>query len=358
MKKLKAAIVGATGMVGQRLVSLLNDHPLFEPAVLLASRRSAGKKYEEAVRERWTLKEEIPACVRDLPLLDAAEPDALQTRVDLVFCAVNLPKEETRTLEEAYAKRDLPVISNNSANRLVPDVPMILPELNPEHLAVIPSQKKRLGTKRGFIVTKCNCSLQSYVPLLHPLRPFGIQQVAVCTYQAISGAGKTFKTMPEIQDNLIPFIPGEEEKSQEEPLKIWGRVNAGIVSNAPSPSISAQCVRVPVSDGHLAAVFVRLREKPRLEEIQSLWENFKGLPQTMRLPSAPKKLIHVFYENDRPQPRLDRDLENGMAVSAGRLRYDSVFDYKFIGLSHNTLRGAAGGAVLLAELLAEKGYLD
>ena len=355
-RKYKVGIVGATGMVGQRFVTLLENHPLFEPVALLASARSAGKKYPDAIK-KWAMTTPIPHFAEEMTVLDAADPAAIAGKVDFVFCAVNMPKAEIKALEEAYAKMEIPVVSNNSAHRGTPDVPMIIPEINPEHLEVISAQKKRLNTKRGFIAVKSNCSLQSYVPLLHPLRHFGIERVAVCTYQAISGAGKTFETMPEICDNIIPYIGGEEEKSEMEPLKIWGTVEGDAIINAQAPSITAQCLRVPVSDGHTAAVFVSFRNKPTKEEILSAWNAFEGEPQQLDLPSAPKKFLHYFEEENRPQPKLDRNLENGMAVTAGRLREDHLFDWKFIGCSHNTLRGAAGGAVLLAELLAAKGFI-
>ncbi len=353
--KRKAGIIGATGMVGQRFVSLLENHPWFEPAYLLASARSAGKTYGEAMAEKHA---SAPEYAKDMVIYDANKPEQIAGKVDFVFCAVNMKKEEIRLLEERYAKLEIPVVSNNSAHRDTRDVPMVIPEINPEHLSVIPFQRKRLGTKRGFIAVKSNCSLQSYVPLLHPLRPFGIKSAAVCTYQAISGAGKTFETMPEICDNVIPFIGGEEEKSEREPLKIWGSVLGGEIVSAAEPVITAQCVRVPVSDGHTAAIFVSFEKKPTKEEILNAWESFRGEPQTLSLPSAPRKFLQYLPEENRPQPRLDRMSGNGMAISAGRLREDTLFDYKFIGCSHNTLRGAAGGAVLLAELLAEKGYFD
>ena len=358
MKHYRVGIIGATGMVGQRFVRLLEHHPWFTPVSLLASSRSAGKTYAEAVADKWAFDVPVPAYARDMIVLDAAVPSALAGKVDFVFCAVNMKKEEIRALEEAYAKCEIPVVSNNSAHRFTPDVPMVIPEINPEHLSVIPSQRKRLGAKRGFIAVKSNCSLQSYIPLLHPLLPFGITGAAVCTYQAVSGAGKTFQTMPEILDNVIPYIGGEEEKSEQEPMKIWGTVQGGEILPATEPRISAQCLRVPVSDGHTAAVFVSFKNRPTREEILSAWKNFEGEPQRLALPSAPKHFLHYLEENDRPQPKLDRMTENGMAVTAGRLREDALFDYKFIGLSHNTLRGAAGGAVLLAELLAAKGYFD
>lgn len=359
MNTYRVGIVGATGMVGQRFVTLLENHPWFKPCALLASARSAGKKYKDAVAGKWAMSSPIPAYAENMTVLDA-EQDATSLKgvIDFIFCAVNMKKEEIKALEEKYARLEIPVVSNNSAHRFTDDVPMVIPEVNPEHLDVLPFQKKRLGTKRGFIAVKSNCSLQSYVPLLHPLRPFGIEQVAVCTYQAISGAGKTFSTMPEILDNVIPYIGGEEEKSQREPLKIWGNVENGKIVCAKTPSITAQCLRVPVSDGHTAAVFVSFTKKPSKEEILSAWQNYAGAPQSLNLPSAPKQFITYFEEENRPQPKLDRNLENGMGVSAGRLREDEVFDYKFIGLSHNTLRGAAGGAVLLAELLAAKGYFN
>ena len=355
MKKYRVGIIGATGMVGQRFVTLLESHPWFCPSFLLASSRSAGKTYAEAVGEKWALDAPIPAYAKDMVVLDAADPTPLIGKADFVFCAVNLKKEETRALEEMYAKCEIPVVSNNSAHRFTPDVPMVIPEVDPEHLAVIPFQRKRLGTERGFIAVKSNCSLQSYVPLLHPLRKFGIEKVAVCTYQAISGAGKTFKTMPEISDNVIPYIGGEEEKSEREPLKIWGELRGGEIVPASSPVITAQCLRVPVSDGHTAAVFVSFKNKPTKEEILKAWE-YEGEPQRLHLPSAPERFITYFEEDDRPQPALDRMKEKGMGIMAGRLREDPLFGWKFIGLSHNTLRGAAGGAVLLAELLAVKGY--
>lgn len=358
MKKLKVAILGATGTVGQRFLTLLENHPFFSVTCLAASASSAGKRYRDAVK-KWNFSTPIPKQFADMPVLDAvADMQNIARSVDFCFCAVNMKKDEIKALEEAYAKCECPVVSNNSAHRTTDDVPMIIPEINPEHLCVIDAQRKRLGTKRGFIAVKSNCSIQSYVPLLHPLRKFGIKSVAVTTYQAISGAGKTFETMPEIVDNIIPFINGEEEKSELEPLKVWGAVENGKIVNAESPQITAQCLRVPVSDGHTAACFVSFENKPTERQIKDAWENFCGEPQKLNLPSAPKQFIRYFEENDRPQPKLDRDLENGMTVSVGRLREDSVFDYKFIGLSHNTLRGAAGGAVLLAELLTAKGYFE
>ncbi len=359
MKQFNVGVIGATGMVGQRFMLLLENHPWFNVKVLAASARSAGKTYAEAVGDKWAFDCPIPEKYQNLVVLDAeADMDAIAQAVDFVFCAVNMDKAKIRALEEAYAKKEVPVVSNNSAHRFTDDVPMVIPEINPDHIEVIAAQRNRLGTKRGFIAVKSNCSLQSYVPLLHPLRKFGIKQAAVCTYQAISGAGKTFKTMSEILDNVIPYIGGEEEKSEQEPLKIWGEVQNGKIVTANGPAITAQCLRVPVSDGHTAAVFVSFDRKPTKEEILQAWADFSGVPQSLKLPSAPERFIRYFEENDRPQAKLDRMEGNGMSVSAGRLREDNVYDYKFIGLSHNTLRGAAGGAVLLAELLAAKGYFD
>ena len=359
MKKYNVGVIGATGMVGQRFMLLLANHPWFEVTALAASPRSAGKTYEDAVGDKWAFDTPIPDQFKNMVLWNAEEDlSEIRERVDFVFCAVNMEKSKLRALEETYAKMEIPVVSNNSAHRFTQDVPMIIPEINDEHLEVIPAQRKRLGTKRGFIAVKSNCSLQSYVPLLHPLKSFGIEEVTVCTYQAISGAGKTFATMPEILDNVIPYIGGEEEKSEKEPLKIWGKVENGEIVLANSPSITAQCLRVPVSDGHTAAVFVRFTNKPTKEEILDAWGSFEGEPQKLRLPSAPEQFITYLKDENRPQAKLDRMAGNGMTVTAGRLRSDNVYDYKFIGLSHNTLRGAAGGAVLLAELLAAKGYFD
>ena len=358
MKKYKVGIIGGTGMVGQRFVTLMEDHPWFQLTAIAASPRSAGKTYEQAVSGRWAMKTPIPQQAKDLVVLDAsADVEKIAGMVDFVFCAVDMKKEEIRALEEAYAKAEVPVVSNNSAHRWTDDVPMVVPEMNPEHLAVIPAQRARLGTRRGFIAVKSNCSIQSYAPALHPLMQFGIEKVLVCTYQAISGAGKTFERWPEMVDNLIPYIGGEEEKSEQEPLKVWGKVEDGKIVKAAGPAITAQCLRVPVSDGHTAAVFVTFRNKPSMEEIRETWKNFKGRAQELELPSAPKQFLHYFEVPDRPQARLDRDLEGGMAISLGRLRPDTQYDYKFVGLSHNTLRGAAGGAVLLAELLCAEGYI-
>ncbi len=357
MKKFNVGVIGATGMVGQRFLLLLENHPWFNVTALAASSSSAGKKYKDALR-RWHMSAPMPEKYADMVVLDAAaDREKIASSVDFCFCAVNMKKDEIKELEYAYAKLECPIVSNNSAHRFTPDVPMVIPEINSDHISVIDAQRKRLGTKRGFIAVKSNCSLQSYVPLLHPLKKFGIKNAAVTTYQAISGAGKTFETMPEIIDNIIPYIGGEEEKSEKEPLKIWGEVNGGEIVPASTPAITAQCLRVPVSDGHTAAVFVNFEQKPTKEQILEAWANFAGEPQKLTLPSAPKQFIHYFEEDNRPQAKLDRMTENGMAVCAGRLREDNVFDYKFVGLSHNTLRGAAGGAVLLAELLAAKGYI-
>ncbi len=359
MKKYKVGIIGATGMVGQRFATLLENHPWFEVAALAASARSAGKTYREAVGGHWLMTTPMPASLADMVVYNASQDvEKVAALCDFVFCAVNMKKDEIKALEEAYARAECPVMSNNSAHRGTPDVPMIIPEINDSHAAVIESQRKRLGTKRGFISVKSNCSLQSYVPAIHPLMDLGVTNVLACTYQAISGAGKTFATWPESVDNVIPYIGGEEEKSEQEPLKIWGHVKNGVIVNASSPSITSQCLRVPVSDGHTAAVFVSFEKKLAMEEIIQRWESYRGAPQELNLPSAPKQFLHYFREDDRPQSRLDRNLENGMAVSIGRLRPDTQYDIKFVCLSHNTLRGAAGGAVLMAELLCAKGYLD
>ena len=357
MKK-RVGIVGATGMVGQRFLTLLEDHPFFEVTALIASSRSAGKTYIEAVGERWKMTTDIPTQYRNMKILDAASIEKIKNLVDFVFCAVDMKKDEVKALEEAYAKAEIPVVSNNSANRMTPDVPMVIPEINPEHLEIIEAQKKRLGTKRGFIAVKPNCSIQSYVPMLTPLFKFEPYEIVATTYQAISGAGKTFAEWPEMVDNVIPYIGGEEEKSEQEPLKVWGKIENGEIVKASEPVITTQCIRVPVTDGHTAAVFVKFKNKPTKDEILSAWANFNGEPQALELPHAPKQFITYFEEDNRPQAKLDRDLFGGMGVSAGRLREDHVYDYKFIGLSHNTLRGAAGGAVLIAELLYKKGYFD
>ncbi len=358
MEKKKVGIIGATGMVGQRFLTLLDGHPYFEVVALAASARSAGLSYEQAVGDRWKMTVPIPEAFRKMPVLDAADVATVAGLCDFVFCAVNMNKDETRALEEAYARAEIPVVSNNSANRWTPDVPMVIPEINDAHLAVIDAQRKRLGTRRGFVAVKPNCSIQSYVPALTPLLPYGIEQVVATTYQAISGAGKTFREWPEMIDNVIPYIGGEEEKSEQEPLKVWGHVENGQIVKAAAPLITTQCIRVPVSDGHTAAVFVRFREKPTKAEILDAWRNYSGKPQALKLPHAPAQFITYFEDDARPQARLDRDLEGGMGVSVGRLREDTLFDYKFVGLSHNTLRGAAGGAVLIAELLFREGYFD
>ena len=359
MKHYKAGIIGATGMVGQRFATLLENHPWFEVTALAASPRSAGKTYEEAVGNRWAMTSPMPEKMKNMVVLNAVDDiEKIAGLVDFVFCAVDMKKDEIKALEEKYAKAEIPVVSNNSAHRGTPDVPMVVPEINDDHIQIIESQRKRLGTKKGFIAVKSNCSIQSYVPALNPLMEYGITKVLACTYQAISGAGKTFETWPEMLDNLIPFIGGEEEKSEQEPLKVWGHIEGDKIVNAQTPSITTQCLRVPVSDGHTAAVFVSFDKKPSKEEILNKWAAFKGAPQELDLPSAPKQFIHYFEEDKRPQAKLDRNLEGGMAVSVGRLREDTQYDYKFVCLSHNTLRGAAGGGVLLAELLAAKGYFD
>ena len=358
-EKYNVGIIGATGMVGQRFAILLENHPWFNVKVLAASSRSAGKTYKEAVGERWFMDVPMPKSMENIVIKDAeADVDEIASQVDFVFCAVNMKKDEIKALEEKYAKAECPVMSNNSANRGVADVPMIIPEVNADHAAVIETQKKRLGTKRGFISVKSNCSIQSYVPALSPLRKFGITEILACTYQAISGAGKTFATWPEMVDNIIPYIGGEEEKSEQEPLKVWGHIENGVIVNAEKPSITTQCLRVPVTNGHFAAVFVRFENKPSMEEIKKIWAEYTAEPQALNLPSAPKQFLHYFEEDNMPQAALHRNLEGGMAVSIGRLRPDTQYDYKFVCLSHNTLRGAAGGAVEMAELLAAKGYLD
>ena len=360
MKNYKVGVIGATGMVGQRFVSLLENHPWFTLTAVAASSRSAGKTYKEAVESRWMMATPIPAAAESLVVYDAtSDIDKIAAEVDFVFSAVDMKKDEIKALEEAYAKAECPVVSNNSAHRWTEDVPMVVPEINPQHIKIIDSQRQRLGTKRGFIAVKSNCSLQSYVPALNPLKDeFGLSKVLVCTYQAISGAGKNFDTWPEMIDNVIPYIGGEEEKSEKEPMKLWGEIADGKIVNAASPSITAQCIRVPVTDGHMAAVFMSFDRKPTKEQILEKWENFVGRAQELNLPTAPKKFLYYFTEDNRPQTKLDRTLENGMAVSIGRLREDTQYDYKFVCLSHNTLRGAAGGAVLLAELLCAEGYID
>ncbi len=360
MKKYNVGIVGATGMVGQRFMTLLENHPWFNLVVLAASSRSAGKPYAEAVGNKWCMDAPIPEKFKNIIVKDATNDiEEIASSVDFIFCAVNMKKDEIKALEEEYAKHECPVVSNNSAHRFTDDVPMVVPELNAQHIDIIPSQRKRLGTKRGFIAVKSNCSLQSYVPALFPLHEkYGVKDVLVCTYQAISGAGKTFETWPEMIDNVIPYIGGEEEKSEKEPLKLWGEIKDGKIVLADKPNFTAQCIRVPVSNGHLGAVFVNFEKKPSEDEMIEIWNNFKGRAQELELPSAPKQFLNYFTEPDRPQIKSERELENGMAVSIGRLREDTQYDYKFVCLSHNTLRGAAGGAVLLAELLAAEGYMD
>lgn len=359
MKNYKVGIIGATGMVGQRFAVLLENHPWFTVTALAASPRSAGKTYREAVGGRWLLDKPMPKAMENIVVMDAtADIEKISSEVDFVFCAVDMKKDEIKALEEAYAKHECPVMSNNSAHRFTDDVPMIIPEINPRHMEIVQAQKRRLGTKRGFISVKSNCSIQSYVPALSPLRKYGLNRVLACTYQAISGAGKNFETWPEMVDNLIPFIGGEEEKSEQEPLKVWGNIEGDRIVKVTRPSITTQCLRVPVTDGHFAAVFASFDNKPSKEEILQCWKEFKGEPQDLRLPSAPKQFIHYFEEDNMPQTKLHRNLENGMAVSVGRLREDTQYDYKFVCLSHNTLRGAAGGAVLMAELYAAKGYFD
>ncbi|MDR9854203.1 aspartate-semialdehyde dehydrogenase [Paenibacillus sp. VCA1] len=357
-EKLKAGIVGGTGMVGQRFVQLLDQHPWFEVTAIAASKNSAGKTYEESVQGRWKMAGSMPEQVKNIVVQDASQVEEFASQVDFIFCAVDMSKDQIKALEEAYAKTGTPVISNNSAHRWTPDVPMVIPEINPDHIGVIEAQRKRLGTKTGFIAVKPNCSIQSYVPALHALLDFKPEKVVASTYQAISGAGKNFTDWPEMLDNVIPYIGGEEEKSEQEPLRIWGKLQNGEIVKASSPLITTQCIRVPVTDGHLATVFVSFENKPSKEEIIERWRQYKGRPQELGLPSAPQQFITYFEEENRPQTKLDRDIERGMGVSVGRLREDSIYDYKFVGLSHNTLRGAAGGAVLIAELLKAEGYIQ
>lgn len=356
-EKLKVGVLGGTGMVGQRFVTLLENHPWFEVKAVGASERSAGLTYEEAVKGRWKLDVPMPEAVKNIVVKNVNEIEKMADEVDMVFCAVDMKKDEIRELEERYAKAEIPVISNNSAHRSTEDVPMIIPEVNPGHTAVIESQRRRLGTKRGFIAVKSNCSLQSYVPPVHALMQFGPEKILACTYQAISGAGKVFGDWPEILDNVIPYIGGEEEKSEKEPLKIWGTVEGGKIVPSKSPAVSAQCYRVPVSDGHMAAVYVTFKNKPSADEILGCWKEYKGKAQELKLPSAPARFLTYFEQPDRPQSKLDRNLENGMGIAVGRLREDNLFDYKFTCLSHNTIRGAAGGGILMAELLKAEGWL-
>lgn len=356
-KKLRVGILGATGMVGQRFISLLEDHPWFQVVTVAASARSAGKTYEEAVGDRWKMASPMPEAVKKLVVMNVAEVEKVASTVDFVFSAVDMTKDEIRAIEEAYAKTETPVVSNNSAHRWTPDVPMVIPEINPEHFAVIPFQRKRLGTTRGFVAVKPNCSIQSYTPALTAWKEFEPYEVVATTYQAISGAGKTFKDWPEMAENIIPYIGGEEEKSEQEPLRIWGTLEGGVIVKAKEPVITCQCIRVPVLNGHTAAVFVKFRKKPSKEQLIEKLVSFKGLPQELNLPSAPEQFIQYMEEDDRPQVTLDVDFGKGMGVSIGRLREDTVYDWKFVGLSHNTVRGAAGGAVLCAELLTEQGYI-
>ena len=356
-KKLRVGILGATGMVGQRFITLLANHPWYEITALAASPRSAGKTYEEAVGGRWKMQTPMPECVKKMAVMNVNEIEKVASEVDFVFSAVDMTKEEIRAIEDAYAKTETPVVSNNSAHRWTPDVPMVVPEINPEHFDVIEFQKKRLGTKRGFIAVKPNCSIQSYAPVLTAWKEFEPYEVVATTYQAISGAGKTFKDWPEMEGNIIPFIGGEEEKSEQEPLRIWGKIENGVIVKATEPKITCQCIRVPVLNGHTAAVFVKFRKKPTKEQLIEKLENFKGLPQELNLPSAPKQFIRYMTEDNRPQVTLDVNYENGMGINVGRLREDTIYDWKFVGLSHNTVRGAAGGAVLCAETLVAKKFI-
>ncbi|RGY97478.1 aspartate-semialdehyde dehydrogenase [Clostridium sp. AM58-1XD] len=356
-KKLRVGVLGATGMVGQRFISLLENHPWYEVVAVAASPRSAGRTYEEAVGGRWKMTTPMPEAVKKLVVMNVNEVEKVAAEVDFVFSAVDMTKDEIKAIEEAYAKTETPVVSNNSAHRWTPDVPMVVPEINPEHFEVIESQKKRLGTERGFIAVKPNCSIQSYAPVLTAWKEFEPYEVVATTYQAISGAGKTFKDWPEMEGNIIPYIGGEEEKSEQEPLRLWGQVVDGEIVKAAEPVITCQCIRVPVLNGHTAAVFVKFRKNPTKEELIDRMVNFKGLPQELDLPSAPKQFIQYMEEDNRPQVSLDVDFEKGMGISVGRLREDTVYDWKFVGLSHNTVRGAAGGAVLCAELLTAQGYI-
>ena len=358
-EKLKVGILGGTGMVGQRFISLLENHPWFEVTTIAASPRSAGKRYEDAIGDRWKMTTPMPEAVKDIVVMNVNEVEKVASEVDFVFSAVDMSKDEIRAIEEAYAKTETPVVSNNSAHRWTPDVPMVVPEINPQHMDVIKYQKKRLGTKRGFIAVKPNCSIQSYAPVLTAWKEFEPYEVVATTYQAISGAGKTFKDWPEMVENIIPYIGGEEEKSEKEPLRLWGEIDEekGEIVPATSPVITCQCIRVPVLNGHTAAVFVKFRKNPTKEQLIEKLEQFSGVPQELNLPSAPKQFIRYMQEDDRPQVQLDVDYENGRGINVGRLREDTVYDWKFVGLSHNTVRGAAGGAVLCAELLKAQGYI-
>ena len=357
-KKLRVGILGGTGMVGQRFISLLENHPWYEVTAIAASPRSAGLTYEQAVGNRWKMAKPMPEAVKNIVVMNVNEVEKVAAGVDFVFSAVDMSKDEIKAIEEAYAKTETPVVSNNSAHRWTPDVPMVVPEINPEHFEVIKDQKKRLGTQRGFVAVKPNCSIQSYAPVLTAWKEFEPTEVVATTYQAISGAGKTFKDWPEMVENIIPFIGGEEEKSEQEPLRLWGKVEDGQIVKAECPVITTQCIRVPVLDGHTAAVFVRFGKKPTKEQLIEKLKSFKGLPQELKLPSAPKQFIQYLEEDNRPQVKLDVNYENGMGISVGRLRPDTVYDYKFVGLSHNTVRGAAGGAILCAELLTAQGYIQ
>ena len=356
-QKLKVGILGGTGMVGQRFIALLENHPWFEVTTIAASARSAGKKYEEAVGSRWKMDTPMPAAVRAIVVMNVNEVEKVASQVDFVFSAVDMSKDEIKAIEEAYAKTETPVVSNNSAHRWTPDVPMVVPEINPEHMKVIDFQKKRLGTAKGFVAVKPNCSIQSYAPVLTAWKEFEPYEVVATTYQAISGAGKTFQDWPEMEGNIIPYIGGEEEKSEKEPLRIWGEIKDGVIVPAESPVITCQCIRVPVLNGHTAAVFVKFKKKPTKEQLIEKLKDFRGLPQELELPSAPKQFIQYLEEDNRPQVTADVGYENGMGISVGRLREDTVYDWKFVGLSHNTVRGAAGGAILCAELLKAQGYI-
>ena len=357
-QKLRVGILGATGMVGQRFISLLENHPWFEVVVVAASPRSAGKTYEAAVGDRWKMTTPMPEAVKKLVVMNVNEVEEVASKVDFVFSAVDMSKDEIKAIEDAYAKTETPVVSNNSAHRWTPDVPMVVPEINPEHYEVIKFQKERLGTKKGFVAVKPNCSIQSYAPVLNAWKEFEPVEVVATTYQAISGAGKTFKDWPEMIENIIPYIGGEEEKSEQEPLRLWGEIEDGVIKKASLPVITTQCIRVPVLNGHTAAVFVKFNKKPTKEQLIEKLVSFKGLPQELELPSAPKQFIQYLEEDNRPQVQMDVDYENGMGISVGRLREDTVYDYKFVGLSHNTIRGAAGGAILSAEMLKALGYIE
>lgn len=357
LKKLRVGILGGTGMVGQRFIALLENHPWFEVTTIAASPRSEGLKYEEAVKGRWKMDTPVPEAVKDIKIMNVNEVEKVASTVDFVFSAVDMSKDEIKAIEEAYAKTETPVVSNNSAHRWTPDVPMVIPEINPEHFEVIEYQKKRLGTSRGFIAVKPNCSIQSYVPALEAWKEFEPYECVITTYQAISGAGKDFKSWPEMIENIIPYIGGEEEKSEQEPLKIGGKIQEGVIVKADEPKITCQCLRVPVLNGHTAAAFVKFRKKPTKEQLIEKLESYRGFPQEAKLPMAPEQFIKYFEEDDRPQVKADVDRDKGMGISIGRIREDSIYDYKFVGLSHNTIRGAAGGAILCAETLTAKGYI-